>query len=189
MTRKSAVDTYKWKEHCLFCGKICKEDPTEVTFDRSDIHRVTLLQYKKVILQMCKVRKDDTRASEDKHRVTNCENLVQEEACYHECCCYQFSVKSILYSGTSSQARARPKRDVPRHNFEKLCEWLETEGELYTVAELDEKMREVIQSNEIYTMKSLKTMLKEKYEDMIFFTELHRKADVVCFRDAGRIFN
>ena len=59
------------------------------------------------------------------------------------------------------------------------------EGELYSVAELHEKRKEVTNSEDIYTRKWLKTKLKEKFADSIFFAELQGKADVVCFRDAA----
>ena len=40
-------------------------------------------------------------------------------------------------------------------------------------------------SHEIYTRKWLKTKLKNKYGEWIFFAELQGKTDAVCFRDSA----
>ena len=86
----------------------------------------------------------------------------------------------------SSQQRERPQNNFQQSNFEILCEWLETEGELYSLVELHEndKMKELTNSDEIYTRKWLKTKLKNNYGEQIFFAELQGKPDVVCFQDS-----
>ena len=43
-----------------------------------------------------------------------------------------------------------------------LCQWLETEGELYSLVELHDKMKEFAQSDDIYSLKWFKAKIKEK---------------------------
>ena len=85
----------------------------------------------------------------------------------------------------SSQQKVRPQNNIQQCNFEILCKWLETEGELYSLLELHDKMKELANSDEVYTRKWLKTKLKNKYGEEIFFAELQGKTDVVCFRDSA----
>ena len=59
------------------------------------------------------------------------------------------------------------------------------EGEVYSLLELHDKMKELANSDEVYTRKWLKTKLKNKYGEEIFFAELQGKTDVVCFRDSA----
>ena len=47
--------------------------------------------------------------------------------------------------------------------FTKLCEWLESEAELYTLSELHKKMKDLSSGKEAYTVKRLKQNLHEYY--------------------------
>ena len=179
---RSSLDTFIWKEHCLFCGSQCREDPKHP--GRRPVFRVTLLHYKETILDMCESRQDDSWAEEVKRRVINCVDLVQEEAQYHDDCRVRFTVGTKSDSSTP-KSKGRPNNSAQQQHFQRLCSWLETEGEVYSVAELHEKMKEISQSDDVYTRKWLKTKLKEKYGEMIFFSEKQGKADVICFRDSA----
>lgn len=64
---------------------------------------------------------------------------------------------------------------------------MEYEAELYTVNGLRSKMIEMAGSETIYSAKWLKTKLKDKYKDHIFFAELNRKSDVVCLKDTASL--
>ena len=68
--------------------------------------------------------------------------------------------------------------------FNKLCEWLEEEAELYTLVELYERMIDIAGgSNDVYSVKRLKQKLQDKYKDFIFFAEIQGRKNVVCLRN------
>ena len=71
------------------------------------------------------------------HRVLNCYDLPSAEARYHKLCRDQFNLQSI--GKTSTDRKGRPCKDAD--GFEALCEWIETQGELYTLEELQEHLK------------------------------------------------
>ena len=76
--------------------------------------------------------------------------------------------------------------------FEVLCIWLEGEsdGELYSLQELHDKMTELADGEEIYGEKRLKQKLEDKYKDTLVFAEVSGRSSIVCFRSmAEHIIN
>ena len=74
--------------------------------------------------------------------------------------------------------------------FEKACLWLENEadGELYTLRELHEKMSALSNdATNIYSIKSLKLKLQEKYKDYIYFSEMPGRENVIAFRQMANL--
>ena len=53
--------------------------------------------------------------------------------------------------------------------FEQMCDWLESEAELYTIVELRDKLKEISQIDKVYTIKSIKEKLHQKYGSHISF--------------------
>ena len=51
---RSSLDTFIWKEHCLFCGSQCKEDQKHP--GRRPVFRVTFLHYKETIFGYVRVK-------------------------------------------------------------------------------------------------------------------------------------
>lgn len=176
-TRKS-IDEFDWKKQCLFCGKPCTLDEKHV--GRRQVWCVTFLHYRDTILKMCDAaRQNDEWAEQVRRRVINCTDLVQAEARYHDDCRKNFC---RLKDNLSSQA-GRPTNSVQKINFEKLCDWLECESEVYSLTELHEKMIEIAGSDgDVWSRKWMRTKLKEKYGSLLFFTEVAGKSDVVCFK-------
>ena len=166
MSTRASIEKFNWKAHCLFCGDISKVDPKHP--GRRPVYNVTIIHYRETILKYCDCRKDEW-ASEVKRRVINCIDLVQE-ARYHDDCRKRFT--EAEKDKSSIRPRGRPKGLTEENNFEMLCQWLETEGELYSLVELHDKMKEFAQSDDIYSRKWFKTKIKEKYDDMIFFAEI-----------------
>ena len=70
--------------------------------------------------------------------------------------------------------------------FNSLCDWIEMEAyaELSSLGELHDKMQELSGSDNTYTPKRLKQKLLDCYGDHnIYFSEVVRTTDVLCFRD------
>ena len=88
---------------------------------------------------------------------------------------------------SSFEAKNKPKgRSVDENmlqSSEMLWIWLDVEADtkLYTVTELHIKMTEVANGEAVYSIKWLKTKLKEKYKDSLYFPEINGRSDVVCF--------
>ena len=65
------------------------------------------------------------------------------------------------------------------HCFEKVCEFLEQEGDFYTLKELHLKTCELVEFIDVYIVKWFKNKLKEKYGEHIFLPKL--KAALLLF--------
>ena len=69
-----------------------------------------------------------------------------------------------------------------------VCKWLESEAELHSLSEIHKQMIDLSVDGNVYSPKWLKTKLKEKYHDNIFFAEVDGRADVVCFHEVAKYF-
>ena len=86
---------------------------------------------------------------------------------------------------TGENKRGRPPDTVMAENFRCVCSWLEKEAdsELYTPAEVHEKMVELSKDSPCYSVKSLKRKLMSFYGGHIYFSELPGRPNLVCFKD------
>ena len=117
-----------------------------------------------------------------------CLDLVAAEAIYHANC-YSRCLLNKGNSLSTECAPGRPKDTSMMHWFQMLCQWLESEAdaELYTLAELHDKMIEFSGGSDVYTPKQ---KLHEYYEDFIFFAVVEGHGNVLCFRSmASYIIN
>ena len=54
--------------------------------------------------------------------------------------------------------------NIEQENFDIICEWLESEAEIYSMSEIYGKMIELMgENNDVYTKQWLKTKLQIKY--------------------------
>ena len=84
----------------------------------------------------------------------------------------------------------RPISGDEHKNFEKLCSWLDSETETYSVSELHQKMVEIAEGTDVYTSnKYLKQLLLKRYGNELFFSEMPGLSDVVCFKELGYFSN
>jgi len=54
-------------------------------------------------------------------------------------------------------------------NFVKACDWLESEAELHSVKEVQDKMRELSNGEEVYGVQYIKNLLVNRYQQHIGF--------------------
>ena len=80
---RSSMDTFNWKQNCIFCGETCQKDIKHP--DRNNCHEVTTLHFKDQVLSACQ-RRDDQVSKNVALRVSSCNDLVAVEARYHESC-------------------------------------------------------------------------------------------------------
>ena len=85
----------------------------------------------------------------------------------------------------TSNKKGRPSDTMMMDNFARVCSWLEEDSdiELYTIAELHDKMVELSEDSPCYSEKSLKRKLIEHYEDHIFFVQQPGRPNLICFRN------
>ena len=133
----------------------------------------------------------DMWASEVQTRLYGCIDLVAAEAIYHSKCFTRFMLNKEYEQtsvGNDSKIQGRPEDQLMLQWFKMLCQWLESEAgaESYTLTELHDKMKEISDNSEVYTIKRLKQKLQEHYKEFIFFAEVEGRSNVVCFKDMAK---
>ena len=99
----------------------------------------------------------------------SCSDLVAAEGRHHKKCRDTFSLDSkSAKSIIRLEKKGRPQSIKQLENFKKLCEWLENEGEIYSLSESLDKMKELAKpSTNVYaTEKYLKEKLQLKYKQI-----------------------
>ena len=176
-TRQSLGDIFHWKQQCFLCAKPCIPDKKHS--DRKNFHLVTTLHFRDKILSFCTTR-NDKWGIEVQRRSLDCHDFVAAEARYHKQCYERFYSEKT--NDISSPGRPLDQKSLKY--FHLVCEWLESEAEIYSISEIHKKMSDIAGSGEnIYSQKWLKAKLQQKYKDHIFFVEALGKSDVVCFRN------
>ena len=67
-------------------------------------------------------------------------------------------------------------------NFEKLCKWLDKGTELFTISEPHAKMCSFTEKDlNVSSLKWMKKLLEQHYQNSIFFTDNPGRSNVVCF--------
>ena len=201
---------FDWKKYCFLCAKLCKPKDDKHINEKEKWSLCKIIKQqvgkdqpaytKNIILETIGDRTDE-EAVAIKRRLLTCSDLPAVDARYHIVCRKKLDReflhfqrdKSPTFSATKQ--RGRPKNDFQIKNFNALCQLLEEDCDLYSVAELHEKMRLLSDnpndSSQIFSSKQyLKKILKEKYADEILFTDHANKSDVVFFKwNANRIIN
>ena len=122
----------------------------------------------------CSNRRNDKWSEDVKRRSVSCNNLVHEEARYHNYCRKLFTHPKNT-EASSRLLAGRPRKEVQQENFIRLYKWLEGKGDSFSVVELYEKMKELAKSNEVYLLKWFKQKLIDKHKDLIYFSDAEGK--------------
>ena len=190
---RSTVPEFDWKNCCLFCGEKCGDaDERDLPYhskrhpDRSTpaekYHRCRYKEFRDAVLQKCRTRHDDeARAIE--RRALSCSDFVAAEARYHGNCRDLFNGK--CRRTLNHEAKGRPVKEMEMKHFNDLCEWIENEGELYTLSELQEKLKEISGCSEVYSTRSIQRKLVEKYGSNIYISHVNGRRNVVCLKDVA----
>ena len=142
---------------------------------------MTLIGFRQRIAHKCDKRNDNW-SQEVYTRIATSNDLVADDAIYHKECFTRF-VSNLPSPDASPNRRGRPKVENMQKWFEVLCIWLEGEsdGELYSLQEIHDKMRELADGEEVYGEKRLKQKLEDKYKDSLVFAEVSGRFNIVCF--------
>ena len=170
--QRKVKQEFQWKENCFLCGKVCGDNGfgkwSLCDIIRKDKHEST----RDKILELIGDKTDDNSLA-IKCRVSSCSDLPAIEARYHVSCKQKLNLSSLSKS-RSSMKKGRPLNEVQSKNFKRLCQWLEREGDLYSVNELFEQVRLLSNDphdhNQIYSAPwYLKKKLQENYGDKSIF--------------------
>ena len=174
---RSSVETpgFDWKSSCFLCCE--KKDENHVR--RDPIITVQTLPIRQNLIERAKERNDDW-GNQVLEKLLVCNDLVAEEAVYHVSCMNKFRLHT-----PRSEKKGRPVHMEMMDAYEKVCCWLENESDcdLYTLKELQEKMTTLSNNGEVYTIKTLKQKLLERYRDNIYFAQLPGRENVIGFRN------
>ena len=114
----------------------------------------------------------------------NCIDFVQAEARYHHTCHGKFCASEGLSSPLTKNLVGHQANKESADYFNKLCSYIESETEVYSLQELQAKMIKIAGGKneyKVYSTKWLKTKLQQKFGDHVFFSEVNGKSNVVCW--------
>ena len=81
------------------------------------------------------------------------------------------------------QQRAFVRQTTMMNHFYKACQWLELDCNTYYVREFHKKVGEIAGTESVYDVRCLKKLLKEHYEEHIFFTDEPGIDIIICFKN------
>ena len=174
---RSSLETssFDWKSFCFLCSE--KVDNSNLR--RDPIVTVQTLPIRDSLIERAKEINSDW-GNQVLGRLLTCNDLVAEEAIYHLNCMNKFRLQN-----PSLEKKGRPVDIEMMNVYEKVCNWLENESdcELYTLRELYEKMMSFSNTGKVYTIKTLKLKLQDRYKEHIYFSQLPGRENVIGFRN------
>ncbi|MES9884700.1 MAG: hypothetical protein ABW185_27970 [Sedimenticola sp.] len=189
--RRSDIQPFEFKKHCLFCGNLClprdKKNPSrwrEVCQCSTDEPGEESMKYK--ILKACDDR-SDTQASDVRIRVQGAPyDLVAAEAQYHKDCFQLFTSERNMHAA-QSKACPKPVDMGVNAQFESLVEIVNDDpSHIWTSVELHNRYNDLI-SQESGPVKKLSrreliSELQTHFGDTIVKLDISGCASLVCFK-------
>lgn len=178
-SKRFCEGTFNFKSQCFYCGTECifdKKHPDrnkfiEVRTISTNIHKKTLV--------ICEAR-DDVTSKTVETRLLSVNDLVAAEARYHISCRTKFENPLQEYV-----TPGRPVSSSKTALFEKACEEMENDMNLYTVSEFHALMSKG--GDDVYTPKMVKMKLKQKYKECVKFATRNGKSDIILLDMTTRI--
>ena len=211
---RSQLPSFAWNINCFFCRSPCEKDAKNP--GRTVLRKVRDETLKETVLQHCNDRddmwgdevrhrllnchnlvikgaryhqkcRDSFMLLADNNPPANLNStFIDKSIDMDRDKSGRFSSSKRAANVSSIEAKGRPMSNIKRHEFEQLCQWMENEIELISLADAHKKMLELAGNSEVYTRKWLKKSLESKYGDDIFFTEIDGKSNVICFKNLAK---
>ena len=183
---RNSVELFNWKVNCFYCGLECIHDRKNPA--RKDWHLATTLAIRDNVLAICKTRLEengeDQWALEVQRRGMDCIDFVAAEVRYHKSCSLRFQTKKVVGSPNDPpKQKGRCKNETLLEAFNKTCEWLELEADLVTLQQFRSKMLEHSANQDVYDIRYIKKILKDKYGANIYFSDHRGSSTLICFQD------
>ena len=180
-SKRLCEGSFNFKSQCFYCGTECifdKKHPDrnkfiEVRTISTNIHKQTLA--------ICEAR-DDVTSKTVETRLLSVNDLVAAEARYHISCRTKFENPLPEYA-TPGLPVSLSKTVL----FEKACEVMENDMNLYTVSEFHALMSK--SGDDVYTPRMVKMKLKQKYKECVKFATRDGKSDIILLDRTTKILS
>ena len=181
--------SFSFKTDCFFCG-------TRIDFEEQkkrpgDVFRVTTLETKDTVLEICSER-EDLWAEVVQARILHVHDSVAADAVYHQACSVNFRTKKQIPKLFASDEPDHKKRKIGRPQdeekndaFLKVAKFLQDNvDKQITVLDLVEKMEEFLgdSGSAAYSRTHMKARLQEHFGNQIMITDTNGKPNFVTFR-------
>ena len=172
---------YDWKANCMFrdincvfCGKTYTADEKDPEREK-DVHLQSTRSIETLSLISVKGEMMNEYVSSNivSEAVPTCRSLLSQYVSHLNVTMYLSYLYVNLKAKRKTMAqgmKGRPSKDSD--GFETLREWMETEGDLYTLDELRTQLQLIMESEDVYCTRSIKCKLQEKYGENISFNEV-----------------
>ena len=89
----------------------------------------------------------------------------------------------FMFAADTDKKQGRPVDTERMDSFEKICKWVDKEGDCakFTIRDLQEQIKKT--SKEAYTAQYMKQNSKEHYGEYIYFSEFPGRSDIICFKE------
>lgn len=176
--RNLNLNLFSFKTHCLFCSEIISNKHDR----KSNIRNVETLEIRDAILKFCEKRNDKWGESVFQ-RICNEHDLVASEARYHNDCYSKFRCYNPRKIG-------RPINSELQLAFNTICDEIEQDDDncQFSLKYFLERMSDILAENQkenvttLWSEKTLKSKLKEKYGSHVVITSIKGKDPVLCLK-------
>ena len=117
--------------------------------------------------------------------VLDCHDLAALEARCYITWIERFSLNKDQKSSYATIVK-RHVCNKEQENSDILYKRIESEAEINSMSEIYSKIIEFVEeNNDVYTKRWLQIKLKVKYWELLMFTDVSRKPNIVCFKDVA----
>ena len=166
----------------FLCGDKCE---SKNNF-RKDWRLAATMEIRQTIKMRCeelmRENTEDQSALEALRRLKDCSDFVAAEGRYHAYCYARFCSQSDPKKAENTQAGRKPNTEM-MENFQRACDWLESEIVLHSVEEIQEKMKEQVNGQAVYGVQYIKSLLTNRFQDHIYFCNEPEREKIVYFKE------
>lgn len=193
--KRQAESCFSFQTDCFYCGTFANLNEKKKSADK--VSKVTTIETKDTVLEICSNRGHDSWAEIVKARVMSVNDLPAADALYHHSCSSNFRTgKQIPKQYTSNQSSFKKRASGRPHDMEKTEAFLKTmlflkenDDEQITLQDLvmkmDECLRDLGSTAPPFSNKHMKSKVKEHFGNQIIVTEINGKSNVVTFKSTA----
>ena len=192
---RKAESSFDFKTDCFYCGKIINR--CDGKNRASEAFKVTTLETKDTVLELCSERGNDLWAEVVRGRIINVHDLPAADAIYHQTCSVNFrtgkqvpKIFAVDQPVSKKAEMGRPQYGERSEAFQKVMNFLmENDDEQITLRDLEDKMQEYLGDSRgtAYGHTHMKQKIEEHFGNQIIITEINGKANVVTFRSTAEV--
>ena len=140
---RGGTTSFDRKSSCLFCESSCISDRKHG--NRHNVIEVRTQEIRDSLLRICSEQNHDEWAATVKKHLLACHDLLAAEARYHKSCYDRFRKKLPRKRDDPQMiGQGRPINKTKFQDFDKLCHWFESKGELHSLLDIQNKLIEIV---------------------------------------------